>query len=225
MRPNLPSVLTPMTKEKSSGCGCLGGGCAMAAIVVLILGGALFWGAWTTWSGIKSMTSAEAKPVPTFNASDVDAASALEKVRLFNATFDAGQEAEISLSASEINTLIARYEPWSALRGHVFVSIQEERISAQVSLPLSQIRLMQDRQFNGDVSMTFITEDGKPKPSSVSVRTGDTEFPRWAMRYITSKSFVESLGIPSISEGDSIGSNLTGLEIKDEKLIVRAKKQ
>jgi hypothetical protein len=44
------------------------------------------------------------------------------------------------------------------------------------------------------------------------------------MRYITSKEFVEGLGLPSISEEDSIGSNLTALEVKDNKLTVRAKK-
>ncbi len=214
-----------MNREKKSGCGCLGGGCAMAFVIFLLLGGALFWGAWSTFNGIKSMTVAEGKAIPVYTPTDLETQIALDKVKAFNTAFDAGQEAEIILSANEINTLIAKYEPWSALRGKVSTSIEGDHISAQVSFPLSQIRLMQDRYFNGDVSMTFITEKGKPHPNNVSVRTGDTEFPRWAMRYITSKNFVESLGVPSISESDSIGNNLTALEIKDEKLVVRAKKQ
>jgi len=213
-----------MTKDKSSGCGCLGGGCAMAVIIFLLLGGAVFWGAWSTFNGIKSMTSTEAKPIPTYNATDAEVQAVLEKTKAFNAAFDAGQEAEITLTANEINTLIARYEPWAALRGKVFSTIEGDKIAAQVSFPLDQIRLFQDHFFNGDVSMTFITEKGVPRPNVITVRSGDNEFPRWAMRYITSKNFVESLGVPSISETDSIGSNLSALEIKDDKIIVRAKK-
>ena len=196
----------------------------MAFVIFLLLGGALFWGAWSTFNGIKSMTSAEAKPVPIYNATDAETQAVLEKVRVFNASFDAGEEAEIRLDANEINTLIARYQPWEPLKGRAYASVEADRIAAQVSLPLSQIRLMQDRHFNGDVSMTFTTEEGQPKPSNVSVRTGDTEFPRWGMRYITSKAFVESLGVPSLSEPDSIGSNLTSLQIAEGKLVVRAKK-
>lgn len=211
-------------QTKQSGCGCLGGGCAIGLVIFLILGGALFWGAWSTLSGIKGMTMAEPKPVPVYNATDAETQAALEKVRAFNATFDAGQEAEIVLTANEINTLISRYEPWQAVRGRAFATVSGDQVAAQVSLPLSQIRLMQDRFFNGDVSMTFITENGKAKPNVVTVRSGDTEFPRWLMRYITSKEFVEGLGLPSISEEDSIGSNLTALEVKDNKLTVRAKK-
>ncbi len=214
-----------MSKDRSSGCGCLGGGCAMAIVIFLLLGGAVFWGAWSTFNGIKSMTVTQAKPIPASNATEADAQAALEKVKAFNTTFAAGQEAKISLSANELNALIARYEPWSALRGRVYTTIEGDKIAAQVSLPLNQIRLFQDRFFNGEVSMTFITEKGKPRPNVVTVRTGDVEFPRWAMRYITSKSFVESLGVPSISEDDSIGSNLTGLEIKDNQIIVRARKK
>lgn len=225
MRPQLPSVLTPMTKEKSSGCGCLGGGCAMAIIICLLLGGAVIWGAWSTLNGIKSMTSTEAKIIPTYNATDAEASAVLEKARVFNSVFDSGKEAEIILNANEVNTLISRYEPWSALRGKVSTNIQGDKIAAQVSLPLSQIRLMQDRFFNGDISINFIDEKGVPKPNVITVRSGGIEFPRWAMRYITSKNFVESLGVPSISETDSIGSNLTAIQIKDNQLLVRAKKQ
>ena len=213
-----------MTKEKPSGCGCLSGGCAMAFVIFLLLGGALFWGAWSTFNGIKSMTSTEAKAVPIYNATDAETQAVLEKVRVFNSAFDAGQEAEIRLDANEINTLIARYQPWEALKGRAYASLESDRIGAQVSLPLSQIRLFQDRYFNGDISMTFITEEGKPKPNNVSVRSGDTELPRWGLRYITSEAFVESLAIPSISEPDSVGSNLTSMEIAEGKLVVRAKK-
>jgi len=213
-----------MTRDKQSGCGCLGGGCAMAVIICLLLGGAVVWGAWSTFNGIKSMTVAEEKAVPAYTPTEAETKTTLAKVDAFNAAFAAGQEAEISLSATEINTLIARYEPWASLRGRVFASIEGDQIKAQVSLPLSQIRLMQDQYFNGEVSMNFITENGEAKPNVVTVRSGDTEFPRWAMRYITSKSFVESLGVPSISDADSVGSNLTKLEIKGDQLLVRAKK-
>ena len=213
-----------MNREKKSGCGCLGGGCAIALVVFLLIGGALFWGAYSTFNGIKSMTAMEAKPIPIYNPTDAEVQSVLAKVKMFNTAYDAGREGEIELSAKEMNTLIARYEPWSALRGHAYASIEGDHVGAQVSLPLSQIRLMQDRFFNGDVSISFINEKGHPQPNIVTVRSGDVEFPRWAMRYITSKQFVEGLGVPSLSEPYSIGANLTALEVRDDKLIVRAKK-
>jgi hypothetical protein len=132
--------------------------------------------------------------------------------------------AEIALSANEINALIAHYEPWAALRDKVYASIEGDKIAAQVSLPIA-MRLFEGKFFNGDISMTFTTEKGLPKPSVITVRSGSVELPNWALRYITSKEFVESLGVPSISEPDTIGANLTALEIKDNQLIVRAKKK
>ncbi len=220
----IQSVLTPMTNRKSSGCGCLGGGCAMGIVIALILGGALFWGAWSTFSGIRSMTATELRPLPSHSATEADIRAVAAKAEAFSTTFASGAEAEIQLTATELNTLINYYEPWSGIRGKAHITIEGNRIFARTSIPLTQIRALQDRWFNGDISMSFVTIDGKPGPENISVKAGQVEMPRWALRYISSKNFVESLGVPDLSETSSIGSNLTALEVRDGQLIVRAKK-
>lgn len=196
----------------------------MGIIIILILGGALFWGAWTTFNGIRSMTTTESRPLPSHSATEAEIRAVAAKAEAFVNTFKSGAEAEIQLTATELNTLIAYYEPWSGLRGKAHVTTEGNRIFAQTSIPLTQIRAFQDRWFNGDISMSFATIDGKPGPENISVKAGEVELPRWALRYISSKNFVESLGVPDLSEANSIGSSLTALEVRDGLLSVRAKK-
>lgn len=219
------SVLTPMKNERPSGCGCLGGGCVIAFIIFLLIAGALAWGAWSTFNGLRSMTSTAPKSIAVFAATPEQYRQAAAKVKAFETIYNSGAPAELVLTADEINTLIARDPGLAALRGHVFVTMHQSRIAAQISAPLSQIRAFSDRYFNGEASMSFIIEEGKPRPVSVSVKANGNEFPSWLIRYITSKDFVENLDLPSTAVDSGVMTNLLSMEVRDEKLIIRAQKK
>lgn len=218
------TVLTPLGKRKSSGCGCLGGGCILALVICGLLVAALVWGAVSTYYGLKDMTATTAKPVPVYEATPEEYAAVNTKVKAFQEAYDAGIDATLSVSADEINTLIARDPDWSALRNHVFVTINGQRIAAQMSVPLSSIKAFEDRYYNGEVSMSFVTEKGNVRPEAVSVRSGNSEFPTWLVRLISSKEWLESMAPPKENKASAVAGDLQAVEIKDEKITIKARK-
>lgn len=218
------SVLTPLGKRKSSGCGCLGGGCILALVICGLIVAALVWGAVSTYQGLKDMTATSEKPVAVYEATPEKYAAVNAKLKAFQEAYDVGIDATLTLSADEINTLIARDPDWSALRNHVFVTISGQRVAAQVSVPLSSIKAFEDRYFNGQVSMSFVTEDGKVRPEAVSVRAGDSEFPTWLVKLISSKEWLESIAPPKENKASAVAGDLQSVEIKDEKITIKARK-
>lgn len=218
------TVLTSVGKRKSSGCGCLGGGCILALVICGIITAALVWGAVSTYYGLKDMTATSAKPVPVYEATPEEYAAVDKKLKAFQEAYDVGIDATLTVSADEINTLVARDPNWSALRNHVFVTISGQRIAAQMSVPLTSIKAFEDRYYNGEVSMSFVTENDKVRPDAVSIRSGDSEFPTWLVRLISSKEWLESMAPPQDNKASAVAGDLQSVEIKDEKITIRARK-
>src|SRR5712672_1115033 len=145
---------------RRKGLGCFARGCltlSIFAIVLAIAGFAgLYWGLhrnsalfYGSYWLAKTRSLAEAPtPVPEFNASDQQIQVVQERWQDFEQKTRAGQPAEIELSADDINALIATSED---ARGKVFVSIEDNRLRLQASLPIGGILGRPGYYFNGDV--------------------------------------------------------------------------
>src|SRR6476619_8238067 len=142
------------------GLGCLGRGCLIMLVFVIVLAiagfaglywglhrnSALFYGSY--WLAKTRSLAVTPTPVPVFNASDQQIQLAQERWQDFEQKTRAGQTAEIELSADDINALIATTE---GVRGKVFVSIDGNLLRLQVSVPIGAFLGRPGYYFNGDV--------------------------------------------------------------------------
>ena len=166
----MPSWIEPPPKQRRSG--CLGKGCMMIVVFLILLAVAFFVGG---WFGLRYVvTSEQPKEIPQVETSDADQAAAKQRWEEFksgprvppvegtNTTTDAATTTttegvptptpsanRIELSASDINQLIAGNRK---LRGKAFVSIENNIARVQVSVPLEKVGF-RGRFLNGELQV------------------------------------------------------------------------
>jgi hypothetical protein len=150
--------------------GCFFYGC-IAAIVVSVLGLLLVAaGLVTLWyfanKYIQEYTSTTPVTLPKVTLPDEKQRELEDRWEAFRKAVDEGKEAEIVLTADEVNALMAR-EP--NLKGKVYVTIKDDQVTAQISLPLDALGL-RGRYLNGSGTVTAEAEDGE-----LDVRLRDLE--------------------------------------------------
>ena len=144
------------------GLGCFARGCLILVAFALVLAIAcfagLFWGFQRHsavvhgiyWLAKTHSIAEEPAPVPDFTASDEQIQATFERWNDFEQKVRAQQPAEIELTGEEINRLLAanRNE-----REKIFVSIEENRLRIETSLPLGEVLGRSNWYFNGDIAI------------------------------------------------------------------------
>ena len=168
----MTSWIEPPPKQK--GMGCLGKGCLMFVIFVLLLAAAFFIGG---YAGVRYVvTSTEPREIPQIETSEADQRAVQERWDQFkearnmtSATVTQDPPVEgappaptsanrIELTASDINQLIAASRN---LRGKAFVSIENNVARIQVSVPLEKVGF-RGRFLNGQFEGRAAA-DGNPR--------------------------------------------------------------
>jgi len=168
-----PTWIEPPPKQRRSG--CLGKGCVMVVVFVILLAVAFFVGGYV---GVRYVvTSDKPRELPQVEASDADQAAVKQRWDDFTAGPRTAPETtplpdgttttevvpapaanRIELTASDINQLIAGSRK---LRGKAFVSIENNVARLQVSVPLEKVGL-RGRFLNGEL-LVRPAPDGNPR--------------------------------------------------------------
>ena len=162
-----PTWIEPPPKARRSG--CLGKGCMMLVVFLILLAAAFFIGGYV---GVRYVvTSTEPKPIPQVETTEADQAAVKQRWDEFvagprNAPAEAATPApngttptaevspapatnRIELSASDINQLIAGSRK---LNGKAFVSIENNVGRVQVSVPMEKMGF-RGRFLNGELQV------------------------------------------------------------------------
>lgn len=157
--PYQPHAQADSMPQKSGGKGCLWG-CLIAVGVVIVgvvctgVGGYFF-----LTSQMKKYTAEAPMDLPTVEYDEAKMAELKARVDGFR---DAIKEKtvpdeDLVLTAEEINALISSDEN---LKGRVYVEIEDERLTGQVSIPLDNIPGMGGRFLNGSGTFDVTLDDG-----------------------------------------------------------------
>ncbi len=135
--------MTAAPAEKKSGCGkCLLVGC----VVVLVLGVVGAVGLYIAVPRIvrhyvAKFTDTEPVALPKVEVTDAQFAALQARTDAFEQTAKNNQAAELRLSGDDINALIAKHpgKGWKTVRDKLFVSIEDDRITGQLSVSLDSL--------------------------------------------------------------------------------------
>ncbi len=226
---------TPLpVPPKKSGLGCLGCGCLVLALVVLLFAALVAGGCYLGYQKVVSLTSPTAAAVPAFNGSDELYQTAKQKVADFNHDVKNHQAATIRLSADEINVLITRNPDAGKVNLHAFVSLTNNEGRVQASLPTDTLSqgLLKGRYFNLDASFGV---DFDPRTKSVNlffhalqfgneVLMGPNSGNEASIRSFT-PSFNQSFNnaIRNDPDGAALLDQAKSIEIKDGELVIETK--
>jgi hypothetical protein len=210
-----------------TGLGCFARGCLILVIFAIVLAIAclagLYWG-FQRHSAVvhgvywlaKTHSIAEAPaPVPEFAASDEQIQAVRERWQDFKRKIRARQPAEIALTADDINSLIATNRD---ARGKVFISIEDNRLRLQASVPLGEFFGRSGYYFNGDTTIQLNGVESLAHPQLNQIMVNNKPVPKDLLNWkYHSRRLREYLA--EYRNTFDLGT----IEIRDGKLILRSR--
>jgi hypothetical protein len=172
---------------KRGGRGCLFWGCLGTTIIVLATGVGIAW--WV--HSLLGFTSTESVAIPVHEVRPGEVEALRERFDAFEKAPAGSKDDRIEVRADDLNALLASTEEGRRWAKRVHVRIEGDRILADVSIPLAELRplgieVLAGRYLNGTVELGLTavnrvldlrvmgaTANGKPLPSSYLALLGE----------------------------------------------------
>src|SRR4051812_32725069 len=139
-------------QQKKSGRGCLFWGGIIAAVFFFLFFLTVYAGFRYFKNLITTYTDTKPLPAPALHLSAAEVTNLQQRVHLFDQSIKSNKPVEpLSLSADEINELIAHEAISNASPAHLFFSFNSNHVQAQLSVPTDGfgLRALKGRYFNG----------------------------------------------------------------------------
>lgn len=148
------ALQNPPPPRQKKGMGCFGCGCVIVIVLLLLLGGLAAGSTYFGFKALVGMTSSAPAEFPPFNGSENVYQGAQKKIAAFNQDVNIHKPSSLTLSADEINALIAHNPNLSAYQAHILVSMAGDEARLQGSMPTDMIPYL-----NGWIKGRYINLD------------------------------------------------------------------
>jgi hypothetical protein len=188
--PKISASLSPLVRQfsepmdeqppKRKGCGC-GTGCLTAVAILALLGIALGAMAWHYYSkAVDTFTSTAPADLKISRPADAELASADAALSHLRDAIASNADAEIKLTAADLNVLVARHPQLRDFRGRVRFAIADSLITAETSVPLGRFPLprLNGRWLNASVRFGLVYERGEFDLNAQSAEAGGRSIPQ-----------------------------------------------
>jgi hypothetical protein len=140
--------------EKKGGCGgCLGKGCLVLIVVAAIFVGIVFFSYQRFIQKARKYTAQTATVIPVEKTNQEEYSALIKRMDAFKKAAP-GSDAELFLTAHDLNTLIALDPGWSIASGKIHVLIDGGKVGLVSSIPLSAVPQLRERYLNGSLYFT-----------------------------------------------------------------------
>ena len=211
---------------------CLGGCLVLVAVIVVIVG-AVLWGAISTYQGIYQMTSPEPRsfePIPSVAEQN---ATRL-KWRVLIDDLQKGEETEFKFSADDLNAWFFGDGKNADLIPHIRFRTTEDWIVAEVSIPLNFVAeiptlpSLRNRFFDGKIAARLAIEKNELKINSLDIEGNGHRLP-WLFTGQGYRDTVQQTleqGIRTrLPEGATFLSGLESIRVENGLIVVHFKAQ
>ena len=200
-------------------------GCSIGCLITLLIGGLLAYLAFVKVkeAAVSLLDKFSSTSPVVFSAPPADQAtidSVLKRFDDFTEAMKEGRDvAPLALSGEEINLLINYHPEWKELAGHTSVSIDEDKLRCQVSVPLDSLNpFLKGRYFNGDATIRLGLADGKLETYVDDLRVGGKPLPPEVMTELKSANlFQDQHRNPELEE---LTRSIEAIRIENGRLII-----
>ncbi len=204
--------------------GCFFYGCIIALILLVIalicsLAGGYLAYAWYK-NLINTYTSTAPAKLPEVKISDEDRKALKERMDAFKKSLDAGDGAELVLTADDLNAMISDDKNFA---GTAYVTLKGEEISAQVSIPLDKwpIPLGAGRYFNGSGTFTAKIIEGELFVNLQDIEVNGQKLPDNLKPQFRQENLAKSVN--DNPDAYRYIRKFESLKVKDGKIYIKAK--
>jgi len=198
--------------------GCFFYGCLTSTILLLVVLAGLVLGYLKI---LNTFTDTKPAALPSVNMSDSEIQQVRQRVDAFRENIRSARSTPpLSLSSDELNALIATDPNLKAFKGELYVTIEDNQVKGQVSVPTSQVGLgiFKHRYLNGSGTFSVSLTNGTLNVRAQSLSVKGKPIPEKYMQQVRAQNLAQSYNDdPKISVGLN---KLQSIEVKDGKLVI-----
>jgi hypothetical protein len=210
--------------------GCFFYGCIIASVLALLLViivGVVGYAFYKWLNGVvQEYTATAPRELPKVEMPAEQRATVMERFETFRKAVDAGTPTEpLVLTGDDINALI---EETPQLKGKIYVTIEGERLKGQLSIPLDALGqafglgMLRGRYLNGEAELKASLQDGVLIVTLASFEVNGKRPPEELLSRLRQQNMAQD-AYKDPKNAEQI-RKLESLEIKDGKLIVKARR-
>lgn len=197
--------------------GCL----SVIILLALFAAGAYWFLRQTSEDLVESYTSPAPLDLAGMETNREETLSVIERFRDFVTALEQGEETgNFSLSADDINTLLQNEELLRGLRGMARVTIQDDMLRADISVPLGLFNeRFEGRYLNGTGELAVEMKDDRLSVTIDRLEVGGRDLPREIMNEIRKNNLVAALyEEPSLEDFLRL---IKSVKIEDGRLVIQ----
>jgi hypothetical protein len=211
----------PAEPEKK-GHGCFFYGCItliVLSVLALVAIGIIAYSAYSYLNGmVEQYTSTKPIELPTVNYTPEQHKELDDRWAAFQKALDDGETAEIVLTGDDINALISENPE---IKGKVYVTVKDDEISGQISIPLDQLPLFGKGRFlNAKAVFDAKLEDGELEVHLKSGEVNGKVMPPDVAQQFQKQNLFENVNDPKMRAEIR---KFESMQIKGDKVILKAK--
>ena len=212
----------PAEGQRTKRRGCLIWCCSVIAVFLLVFIGAVAYMGYTLYR----YTSPEPVPVPVYQPAPGEVEKVKRRLAQYEKSVKAGESSRLTLTADDVNSMIAGTPAGERYSGKVFVRIEGDRVYADVSLPLSELKplgvdALSGRYLNGTAELEArVDEEGKPVLAVENLVAAGKQLPESYLSHLRARNLLEHLPAGKLSE---LGGELSRIEVKDGKILLESR--
>jgi len=214
-------------KEKKSRLGLyLGIGCLTAAVLMGVLGYLGYKGVKGVISGfVEEFTDTEPRALPEVLMSEEDARTVIATVEDFKEAVRQGQPTDpLLLTGDDTNLLIHSHPNWKSLKGKVYITIEDDNIRGEVSIPLDEIGgFVKGRYLNGSAVFSVALLDGRLLVFVNAIEVKGKSLPEGFMKQFRTENLAKDAN--ENEDMADVIEKLDSIFVKDSQLIIVPKYQ
>jgi hypothetical protein len=210
-----------MNEQKKSGRGCLFWGGIIAAVLFLMVLLTVYAGYRFAKNMIAEWTDTKPLPAPALHLSGTEITNLQQRLHRFDVAMKSNKPVEpLSLSADEINSLIANEVKSNPSPARLYFSFNSNQVQAQLSLPTDGIgvKMLRGRYFNGSGEFAVSLQDGRLNVNVKSLSVKGRPLPENFMVQIRTQNFAD--GWTNDPNFNQAMAKLEEIKIEDGRLIV-----
>jgi hypothetical protein len=209
--------------------GCFFYGCIIATVLslLLLIAIAVIFFVLYRWLGnvVEEYTATAPRELPKVEMPAEQRATLKQRVDAFQSAIKEGRPTEpLVLTSEEVNALIEDHPDLKNLKGKVYVTIEQDKLKGQVSVPLSDVPLLgltRGRYLNGEAEIKVSLQEGILLVTLDSIEVNGKKVPEEAMKSLRNQNWAQDV-YKDPRKAEEL-RKYQSIEIKDGKLIIKVR--
>ena len=206
--------------------GCFFYGCITSLVLLAIVLAAVLAVLHYAKKMINQYTDSQPMELPTVQMSQGEIDKLKQRFEAFEEAVRAQRPTQpLTLSADDINALIASGPKQQALQGKFYLSLDGDQVKGEVSVPLREmgLRMFKGRYLNGSATFSLSFRDGTLWVSPQTIMVKGKPLPEVYMQHIRTENL--AAGLTNEPKAVAVLQGLQDIQVKEGKLVVVPKAQ